>query len=156
MEFDRAVLTQLTDLARWRDTGARPGTVSLLDYVGFVGTPDLLVAFAELFLPQLIEHDGSKFLAAGFQASTYDAWKKSGLSASDVQRVMNHLHVSTLIQNQDVSDTMAVEIARSIAIIWNRTLLPEKVQAEAVGTTFDDAAVTFYTVRRREHSSPPT
>lgn len=144
MRPNRSIIAQLANFNEWSKTGPEPATISLLDYVGFVATPDLLFGFAALFWPDLIVHDGLRFLASGFSAEAYDDWKRTGKAPQEVQRVMNHLHVSTLLQQQVVSDEVAVEAARVIATIWSRTLGPEGLVAEAVGGGLDDAAVTFF------------
>lgn len=143
MEIARTVLDQLRDFKAWEKTGERTGDLTLLDYVGFVATPDLFFAFAELFWPQLIMHEGRAFLASGFKASTYDEWVRSGRSKEDIQRAMNHVHVLTLIQNSELDDDLAIAVARTIASIWNRTLSPAGLHAEVVGTNVDDIAVTL-------------
>ena len=132
--------------------GAVPGEVSgtwvagftLLDYVACVGTPDLLFAFADLFCPTLVVHDGRHFLAPGFSVATYDAWVKQGRTGSDIQRVMNHVHISLLFQEQEIPDSVAVAAARCVADIWSRVLGGQGIKVVVVGETFADAAVTFF------------
>jgi hypothetical protein len=126
------------------EKGSRTTLVSLLDYVGFIATLDMVFAFAELFQPELVVHEGRRFLASGFTQATYDGWVQKGTSPKEIQRVMNHIHISTLIQNQEVSDEAACEAAQAIALIWSRTLGPEGLQVEAIGDDFMDAAVTFF------------
>lgn len=139
-----SVWAQLADVRAWAAGGPDPDLVTLLDYVGFAATPDLLFAFADLFWPDLVVHEGLRFLASGFTVDTYEQWRRSGRSPEEIQRVMNHVHVSTLLQQKDVSDETAVEAARIIAGIWGRTLGPEDIVAEAMGTELADAAVTFH------------
>jgi hypothetical protein len=143
VRIEKSILTQLQDFQRWASTGASSGAASLLDYVGFVGTLDGLFAHAELFYPERVIHNGRQFLASGFTPQLYDDWISRGLRPKEVQRVLNHVHVSTLLQNQAVTDEAAVEVAKVIAHIWNRTLGPEGVIVESAGATFADAAVTF-------------
>jgi len=144
MRPSASILAKLADFQEWSKTGAEKGPISLLDYVGFVATPDLLFGFAELFCPDLIVHQGWHFLGSGFSADVYEQWLRAGKSPREIQRVMNHVHVSTLLQQQVISDDVAVEVARIIAEIWSRTLGPEGLVAEVVGSNFDDAAATFF------------
>lgn len=146
MQPEPSTMVHLADFQAWARSGPVGSTVSLLDYVGFVGTPDLLFAFAALFWPELVTHDGMRFLASGFSAEVYNQWRDSGTSRREIQRVMNHVHVSTLLQEQVVSDKVAVEVARAIAAIWSRTIGPEGLVAESIGSGFDDAAVTFFEI----------
>jgi hypothetical protein len=144
MRVKDSVLSQLRDFHAWAAGGATAGPISLLDYVGFIGTPDMLFGFAELFHPELTVHEGRRFLASGFSNATYDAWVQQGRTPEEIQRVMNHLHISTLFQQQEISDEVAVEAARAIASIWSRTLGPDGLTVEAIGADFTDAAVTFF------------
>lgn len=148
MQPDQSIMTQLTDFNEWSKTGPQQHPLTLLDYVGFVATPDLLFGFAALFWPDLIIHDGLHFLASGFSTEVYDQWQRAGKTPCEIQRVMNHVHVSTLLQQQAISDETAVEAARTIAMVWSRTIGPEGLITEAVGGDLDDAAVTFFTSKR--------
>jgi hypothetical protein len=138
------VWAKLSDLRSWAQGGSDPESVTLLDYVSFVATPDLLFAFAELFFPETILYEGRRFLASGFKAETYEQWIRSGRSPEEVQRVMNHVHISTLFQGQYVADDTALEAAHAIAQIGTQTLGPYGVRAEVMGATFADFAVTFH------------
>src|SRR5262245_5878841 len=107
MRIKDSVIAELQDLHAWSKTGGTGALVSLLSYVGFIATQDMLFAFAELFLPDLVVHEGRHFLASHFKQATYDSWVQQGTSPEEVQRVMNHIHISTLLQNQEVSDEAA-------------------------------------------------
>ena len=90
------VLAQLDDLAAWSRTGpAGRGTITLLDYVGFIATPDAFFGFAALFWPDTLVHEGHVFLASRFEVASFDAWRDRGLELREIQRVMNHVHVSS-------------------------------------------------------------
>src|SRR3977135_2169675 len=156
MRVKGSVLERLEDFRAWGRSGAAPGAapITLLDYVGFIALPDSVFAFAELFFPELVEHEGRKYLASRFSSAAYDTWIEAGRSAQETQRLMNHLHVCWLIQNQPIDDEIALEIASAIANVWTRTLGPRTVgpgglTVEVEGTTFDDAAVTFFDQRPR-------
>ena len=88
-------------------------------------------------------HEGHVFLASRFEVASFDAWRNRGLELREIQRVMNHVHVSTVLQNQDVSDAVAREVARVLAAVWTRTLGAEGLEVECFGESFHDAAVTF-------------
>jgi hypothetical protein len=146
MQPKPSIMVQLADFRAWARSGPVESTVSLLDYVGFVCTPDLFFAFAALFWPELVTHDGMRFLASGFSAEVYNQWRDAGKSRRETQRVINHVHVSTLLQEQVVSDEVAVEVAHAIAAIWSRTIGPDGLVAESIGSGLDDAAVTFFEI----------
>jgi len=137
------VVAGLPDLALWRST-AGGKEISLLDYVGFVATPDLLFAFAELFRPALILHSGVYFIKDRFDAALFDEWKERLGDVRSVQKMMNHLHLSTLFQNQVISDDVAVWSSRVIADIWSSTFSHLGLEGLAFGESLHDAAVTLY------------
>lgn len=139
-----AVLSQLANFNAWLKTGSSAEKIDLLDYIGFVATPDLMFGFASLLWPELIIHDGLHFLASGFSPAIYERWKQTGCNAQDIQRAMNHIHVSTLLQNQEISDEVATEAAHLIASFWSRTLGPDGLVVDVVEGGLDQAAVTFF------------
>jgi hypothetical protein len=144
MRVKPSVLARLADFHAWGRTGPTSDPITLLDYAGFVAVPDTVFAFAELFFPELVEHEARKYLASRFSSAVYDEWMKAGRSPEEAQRLMNHLHVSWLIQNQPIDDETAIEIAGAIGRVWTRTLAPEGLTVEVEGTTFWDASVTFF------------
>lgn len=94
--------------------------------------------------PELVVQHGYHFLASGLAPGTIEGWLEKGLDLRAIQRVVNHFHISTLFSGGEVSDDVAVEAARVIAQIWSRTLAPEGLVAEAFGTDYATAGVTFY------------
>lgn len=153
MKPNARVLAELSDFQAWVSNSSSP--VTLLDYVGFVGTPDLLFAFAALFQPEIVVHDGFRFLAGGFTAATYDSWKQRGLSGPAIQKVMNHVHISTLFQNQEVSVEVALAAGNLLRDFWRRTL-DQDLAVESGGTDLHDAYVTFYDEEPgRNHRNSP-
>lgn len=148
MKVPPDIVSELADVKGWAGERAVGTAFTLLDYVMCVGTPDLLFGFAELLSPELIVHEGLHCLASGFSAGTYGEWKRQGLSDEEIQRVMNHIHMSAIFQEQDISDRMAVAAAQCIARSWQRSFGVNGIDAVAVGTTFADAAVTLFDVKR--------
>lgn len=144
MQLPKAISLQLMSVREWSQSTGGSREISLFDYPALVGTPDLFFGFAELFCPTLVEHHGGCFLAAKFSEPTFDLWEQKGVGIVEIQRVMNHVHVSTLLQNQSVSDELAVQVAQHLATIWSLTLQPLGVSAEAFGERLDDAAATLY------------
>lgn len=144
MKINPSIFAQLEDMRAWAKSTPGADPISLLDYVGFIATLDNVFAFGELFCPELVVHENRKFLKSRFDERVYEEWRSQGKSGAEIQSVMNHLHVSWLIQEQAISDEAAVEAARVIAVVWSRTLAPEGLIVDRVGSDFSDAAVTFY------------
>lgn len=141
------VIAGLPDLARWRSSAAGGKEISLLDYVGFVATPDLLFAFAELFRPALVFHEGVYFIKDRFDSKSFDEWRSRLGDLESVQKMMNHLHISTILQGQSIPDDVAVWSARLIADIWSSVFFQLGLRGLAFGESLHDAAVTLYSPR---------
>jgi hypothetical protein len=135
------ITSMLSDYQAWR---GQSRTFSLLDYVGCVGSPDLFFAFASLFSPDLIEHEGYYFLADRFDLTTYDAWKEKIEDRAEIQKVMNHVHMSMLFQGQEVPASIAVAAANVLASHWSIVFRELKLVSAAAGTDLDSAEVTLF------------
>jgi len=103
-----------------------------------------LFAFAELLRPPLILHEGAYFIKDRFDAVLFDDWKQRLGDLEAVQKMMNHIHISTLFQNQEISSDVAVWSARVIADIWTSIFSHLGLQGLAFGESLQDAAVTLY------------
>jgi hypothetical protein len=144
MKFEFDVRSQLANLNAWSSANPKVAPVSLFDYAGLTASPDTLFSFAEFFLPELVEWQGRKFLASRFDHTVYAAWQSKLKSGREIQRVMNHIHISWLLQNDEISDELAVAAAGAIRDIWQRTLGPEGLISESLGRGLEDASVTFF------------
>lgn len=145
MHVSKESLQALREFNRWK-SGAQGASFSLLDFVCCVCTPDLLLGFAELFSPELVLHDGAYFIASRFDERTYEAWKNRGTKLREIQRVMNHIHMSTLLQREEVSLNVAREAAEAVASIWTLVFRDSGLSGEVVGEEFEDLAVTLSAV----------
>src|SRR5690606_1124792 len=111
--------------------------------VGFVATPDLFFGFRALFFAEVVRDQGRLFLASGFDGHLYESWKAEGLSDQHVQKLLNHVHVGTLFQNQAMSADLAVAAGSALAEIWQRGFRGA-VRVEWGGTDLSDLYVTFF------------
>jgi hypothetical protein len=143
MRFGEEQLRELEDFQSWNEGRTGEQRLSLFDYVTFEATPDLLLGFAALFFCELTEVDGHYFIAGKFDAGLYEDWKRKQPDAREIQRAMNNLHMSTLLQNAEVADSQARVCAQVIAAAWNEVHGPRHVVAEVHGTTLEDLAVTL-------------
>lgn len=141
MKIPERIARELADFQQWR---AQSPDIELLDYVGFVATPDLFFAFGELFAPELISHEGHWFLASRFVPVLYEQWMAKLNDPVAVQKVLNHVHMSRFFQNQEVSDSVAVASAEMLATIWRRVFAAQGLSAEAYGESIDDCEVTLF------------
>jgi hypothetical protein len=141
MKLPADVRRDLSDFQRWADGKAR---FDLVDYAMCIGTPDILFAIFELLEPELVLHKGHYFLAHQFDQSVFEEWAEKLEDMREIQRVMNHVHVSGLVQGQEIGGETAVLIASTIARFWGRSFAHLGLSAEAFGTELDDAQVTLF------------
>jgi hypothetical protein len=138
------ILLSLTEFQSWQTQNENSPPLTAIDFVGFLATRGLFFGFAELFCPSVVAYKGGVFLADGFSEENVEAWLGKGIGLRETQRVINHLHISTLIQNQEVGEIDAIEIADHLAFIWRLTLAQYSVVVEIIGEGFEDLAVTFF------------
>ncbi len=143
MRISETQLAGLDDFHAWNEGKTSAERISLLDYATFNATPELLFAFAALLLCDLIEVEGHYFIADRFNRVFYERWKLQLNDGKSVQRVMNHLHISTLLQNAELTDDLAKSCADLIASAWSEAHAAKGVVGEVHGTTLDDLAVTL-------------
>jgi hypothetical protein len=115
----RPDLEQLRDFRQWR--AANGEDFGLLNYLYHVGNQELAIAFAALFWPDLVEHDGGVFLAAGFSAEVYAQWRvRLGDDPAAIERMMNHRHVGDLLPGaDDVGGKNEWYLGQTIAQMWD-------------------------------------
>ena len=61
--------------------------------------------------------------------------------------MLNHIHVRTIIQGQEVSDELANAIANTIKFFWSLSIKDAHIQV--LGSTYDDLAVTFSDISKQ-------
>lgn len=140
MTADNSIFSRLADVRAW-EAGAK--SVSPLDFVALEGKPSLLFAYASLLDPALEEVDGIFFLATGFSKELVTTWAEEGVVGANAQRVINHIHMTYLMQD-DCQDQEVLDAAATIiSSIWKKTL-PAGVRVEIVEPGTISVAVTFF------------
>jgi hypothetical protein len=140
MKVPADVLADLPDFREWAD-GERE--FDLWDYAMCVATPDLFLALLEVLEPELVLHDGEYFLAHGFSAEVYEQWCQKLDDKLAIQRVINHLHISSLFQGRAVPDRVAAFAATHLARHWSLVFADKGLVGEAYGDNLDEAEVTL-------------
>ena len=139
MTADNSIFSRLADVRAWEGGES----LSPLDFVALEGKPSLLFAYASLLDPALEEVDGRFFLANRFSKENLTLWAAEGVVGADAQRVINHLHMTYLMQDdcedQEVLDAAATIISR----IWEKTL-PAGSRVEIVERGTISVSVTFF------------
>lgn len=107
----------------WRDGFG--GSVGIWDYAAQKGGLTMALAFASLFWPELIDVDGSVFLAERFDASAYAQWRSQlGDRPEAIERTMNHVHLWDLFQpeREEVPAGELDRLAEIMAETWRVAL----------------------------------
>jgi len=143
MKISENHLELLSDFQVWNEGKAVHDRITLLDYVSFNATAELVLGFGELFFCELILVDQNYFIESRFDFATYAKWKASLPDIRAIQRVINHIHMRTLLQSHPVSDALAVACAETIAKVWNEIHRAKSLRAEVHGSVFDDVSATL-------------
>lgn len=141
MNFPSEVLSSLRDFQSWRGEKER---FDLIDYLMCVSTPDSLVAMLKLIKPDLVEFEGEYFLSHQFSPELYWQWFDKLQNKREVQRIMNHLHVSSFIQGEEVAAEVSSFIAMELAHIWSALFVKYDLVAEVYGNDLGNAQITLF------------
>ncbi len=139
---EEEILRQLTEYQKWK-VGAQGSEFSLFDYLCCSARMDDLFAFHRLLFPPLVEHDGVAFLADRFGVEEYEDWRDRGTVPTEIQRTMNHVHIHTLFQNQEMSVELARAAARRIAETWTLVFEKNGLRGEVLGESLEDLTVAL-------------
>lgn len=134
----------------WRDGFEEPP--GLWDYAVHRGGLTMALAFASLFWPDLVEVDGSVFIAEQYDATVYADWRtRLGDQPDAIERVMNHVHLSDLFHpaSEDVPPEELDRLAGMMAETWRVALarqFPERDGHVVLESEEDDGPVlTLFT-----------
>jgi hypothetical protein len=141
LRFSEKELEALGDFQSWKE--GEDGPATLLDYAGYTATPDQLFGYAAVFFREVLEVDAHHYFADVFDEKVYSQLKAQFPDGRDIQRVMNALPMSKLLQNADIDDGAAAACAQLVASAWNEVHIRRGVTAEVHGTTLADLAVTL-------------
>lgn len=141
MRFSDTQLRALNDYQSWKEGEDRAAT--LLDYASFTATPDQLFAYAAVFFRELVEVEGHYFFVDEFDAAAHAKAAAELADGREVQRRLNALPMSRLLQSADVDDAAAKSCASLIAAAWNEVHAHEGVTAEIHGESLTDLVVTL-------------
>ncbi len=140
MIVPKEVVDELRDFQSWAN--ANKG-LDLYDYATLAMTPDQFVALLEVIEPELIIHDGQYFRKRAFDEATYSDWIEKLHDPREVQKVMNHIHVSQFAREANVPFVLLKFIGDNIARLWTRAFADKGLVAEAYSDG-DDVEVTLF------------
>jgi len=145
MKIEEDILRDLSDFASWNEGKSPDHRISLFDYACFNATPDSLLGIMELLHPSLIIYKNSHFLEAKFDEEVYGLWSEKGLDSVAIEKIMNHVHLTTIFQSQDIDYPLARFVAEKIVFFWSSGFQNIDVIGEVSGETIEGLAITLYT-----------
>lgn len=102
--------------AGWQPAFQRPW-LTFLDTETNYGS---IFASARLLFPSLLMHEECIFLEMNFSESSYISFKDQGMSRTEIELVMNHVHVEELIhETADYSASDVESLAGIISEAWS-------------------------------------
>lgn len=142
MCYPESILRSLPDYSKWRKLNGEQ--FSLADYAKCVSTPDILLGLFTLLQPKIVQHEGAYFLEP-FNIETYNEWRQQGISLTEIQKVMNHVHLINYMGEGEFDVEIVILIGEKIAQIWRALFRDLGITAEClVGETTEDVSVTLY------------
>ena len=96
-------------------------------WLAFIGRYEEAIAYARLFWPEFIEHDGCVFRALSFNEENYQSWLESTESNRvATQAVMNHIHIIDLFPNSSPPTILQLNhLGQILFEIWKCKLARE-------------------------------
>ncbi len=111
----------IPELRTWSAGGK---SISPEEWIGTIGSYEHLVAYAQVFWPDFVEHDDC-VLRAGFTEDLYDGFMaQTKGDKTSVEAVMNHRHVLDLFCNGNPMPTreMILYVGRLLRDTWQAKL----------------------------------
>ena len=102
--------------------------ISDLDALGWlyhVGSLGHAIAYADLFWPSFLAHDGCIFLSHRFEKANYDSWLATTKgNRRAVETVINHVHILDLFMQRDPEPVreQVVYLGRLLREMWHAKL----------------------------------
>ena len=140
---NKEVLGDLKEYSSWNKGKANDDKITLFDFATFIATPDMLFAISELFNPELFWFDGCCFIKEKFSKEAYGSWKSKGLEKTEIEKVMNHIHITSILQGEELELNMAESCSELIVYMWNKAFISKDVVGAVIGTELNDLAVTI-------------
>lgn len=98
--------------------------LSPVDWLAYTGSLGQAIAYAELFWPSFVDHDGYILLAGRFDQANFQTWvAATGGDKRAVEGVINHTHILDLFVKHESEPTRE-------QVVWLGRLLREMWQAK--------------------------
>ncbi|MFT0211502.1 hypothetical protein VQ643_02665 [Pseudomonas sp. F1_0610] len=94
------------EIAQWQALNGPE--FSIADWLGGVGSMSLAIAYAELFCPTFIEHEGCVLHQQQLNIENFNSWKTASSVTyySQIEAVINHVHILDLFPRDDIQENI--------------------------------------------------
>ena len=102
--------------------------LSPVGWIFYAGTPGQAIAYAHLFWPRFIEHDGCILRGEAFEIGNFEAWMKStDNNRRSVEAVLNHLHILDIFGEARIAPNLeqVLCLGRFLKATWGAKLQNE-------------------------------
>lgn len=144
MDKNKAI-SKLTEYSSWNYGKAEADQITLFDFSTFIASPDLIFAMQALLSPDIIRHAECCFLEEKFDLEVFCLWQEKKLSKNQIEKVMNHIHMTRIIQDGCYDYEILKCCAEIICEFWNMKFKNEGLIAEYFGDDLDNLAITLST-----------
>lgn len=107
----------------WGNECIPPIENAWLARINFEIHPDQAIALCRLLLPSFIEHEGCVFIEYQFKQKAYESWKENLTDRSQIESMINHVHVYDLFTSDaEITECSFEAFARVLANTWDIAL----------------------------------
>lgn len=127
MSFDELI----PELSLWNDGRG----IGVEEWLSSAGSFELAIAYASLFWPDVVEHDGC-VLRGSVDSEAYKRWKGAvGDDKTEVEKAMNHKHIADICTGQHNRQQL-LYLGNRLAEMW-RSCLNGKLPSHNIVVIFD-------------------
>jgi hypothetical protein len=66
------------------------------------------------------------------------------LGKREIEKVMNHIHITSILQDSDMSIALAKHCCELIVDMWNKMFRNNNITSEVLGSNLEDLSITFF------------
>lgn len=111
-----------------------------IGWVYYAGTPGQAIAYANLFWPKFVEHEGCVLRDEAFEIESFNTWMQStDGNRREVEAVINHVHILDIFGNEAATPTLdqVLCLGRFLKATWEAKLKLE-FPGKAVKVSFPE------------------
>ena len=104
-------------------------------------------AISRLMFPRVVVDNDCLILAERFDRETMSSWRAEGLTAREIETVVNHLHLVDVFEGADaIADELLVHLADQIVLSWTFWLprMTNRIVSAFSGDSEDGVYITFH------------